>query len=56
MTEEDHHLHYGTNKRKKKGRGRAKEKEEESYHHPRGRTNKPTTEQQRGAKGRGKAG
>jgi hypothetical protein len=27
-----------------------------TYHQPRGRTNKPTTEQQREAKGRGKAG
>jgi hypothetical protein len=50
-TEEDNHVHHGRNKSKKeKGT-----KKEGTYLHPRVRTNKPTTEQQRGAKGRGKA-
>jgi hypothetical protein len=37
-------------------RGKKKDKVKEgTYHHPRGRTNKPPTELQRGSKGRGKA-
>jgi hypothetical protein len=40
----------GTRRGKKKGPSK-----EGTYHHPRGRTNKPPTEQQRGSKGRGKA-
>jgi hypothetical protein len=49
----DNHLHHGGNKRRKEKRKKSKEKG--TYHHPRGRTNKPTTEQQRGSNGRGKA-